>query len=162
MPCSGRSIATIAKPAAATASAISTMVARSSVMPCWYTTTGQPFAGFGIVRGTEMSTGTVRSCGLCRHRVKACEIPLEQRVRKWCRWRRRRAPELLQRFAPVTTIRRRDRRRQVVRNGDRCEVDVGKITCRWPEQRRKNRPVDRLARATRRLVVAGSTAPAGK
>src|SRR5215813_12207798 len=60
MPCSGRSIATTAKPCAASVPAIANASVRLRVMPCLKITTGQPVGGFAR---PEREFGSVTTIG---------------------------------------------------------------------------------------------------
>src|SRR5690606_22287547 len=62
--CSGRSMATTAKPCEASVCATASAWLRSPVMPCWKITTGQPVAGLlrpELAFGIAASTGIVMS-----------------------------------------------------------------------------------------------------
>src|SRR5579863_7606082 len=67
-PCSGRSIATTAKPASANESATPNMSSRLRVMPCWKISTGQVVGHGGVAMqaftNAEFALGTVASTGI--------------------------------------------------------------------------------------------------
>ena len=86
-PCSGKSIATIANPACANASAIANITVRFSVMPCWKITTGQPPAGcvspvveFGSVPSSGMRFAATRGTGVAFAPVGGCNCEFTQKL----------------------------------------------------------------------------------
>ena len=139
MPCSGRSIATTAKPCAASVPAIANTSVRLRVMPCWKITTGQPAAGLVL---PECEFGSVRTSGIGlrrgrdRERIAIGQVgrgrikPEARALRNVCA--RCGLPEFVQRRERIVGV----RRAEVVRHADHADIDVGDRR----QSRRRDRP----------------------